>query len=139
LSPKASPWRPRLDRYQGHKLNDLIADYASGLLNREQLAQAKTIVEDAIEDLRRRMDKLSSGRLLAALPVGQTIRDAWNAADLDWRRSLVSLVVERVVIYPGKPGPRRWPADNERGRKLLERIGRQWCFDPGKVEIIWRV
>jgi hypothetical protein len=128
-----------VDRYQGHKLklDDLIADYASGLLNREQLAQAKTIVEDAMEDLRRKMDKLSSGRLLAALPVGQSVRDAWVAADLEWRRSLVRLVVERVVIYPGRPGPRRWPADDD--AKLLERVGRQWCFDPRKVEIIWRV
>jgi site-specific DNA recombinase len=128
-----------LDAYQDRKLklDDLVADYASGLLNREQLAQAKTIVEDAMEDLRRRIDKLSSGRALAALPVGQSIRQAWQAADLDWRRSLVSLVVERVVIYPGRPGPRRWPADDD--AELLERVGRQWCFDDTKVEIIWRV
>jgi DNA invertase Pin-like site-specific DNA recombinase len=129
-----------LSAYQDRKLklDDLVADYASGLLNREQLAQAKTIVEDAMEDLRRRMDKLSSGRTLAALPVGRTIREAWAVADLEWRRTLVGLVVERVVIHPGKPGPRRWPADDD--QELLERTaGRQWCFDPGKVEIIWRV
>jgi DNA invertase Pin-like site-specific DNA recombinase len=129
-----------LGAYQNRKLklDDLVADYASGLLNREQLAQAKAIVEDAMEDLRRRMDKLSSGRVLAALPAGRSIREEWEAADdLDWRRSLVSLLVERVVIYPGRPGPRRWPADDD--AKLLERVGRQWCFDPGKVEIVWRV
>ena len=129
-----------VDRYQGHKLklDDLVADYASGLLNREQLAQAKTIVEDAMEDLRRRIDKLASGRALAAVPVGQSIREAWAAheKDLDWRRSLVMLVVERVVIHPGRPGAHRWPDDSS---DLLERTGRQWQFDPTKVEIRWRV
>src|SRR6266508_2634950 len=118
------------------KLDDLVADYASGLLNREQLAQAKTIVEDAMEDLRRRMDKLSSGRILAALPAGRSVREAWASADIEWRRSLVSAVVERVVIYPGRPGPRRWPTDDS---DLAKRIGRQWHFDPGKVEITWKV
>lgn len=118
------------------KLDDLVADYASGLLNREQLAQAKAIVEDAMDDLRLRMDKLSSGRALAALPVGRSIREAWAAADLEWRRSLVRLVVERIVLQPGRPGARRWPAD---GSDLAERVGRQWHFDPGKVEIHWKV
>jgi site-specific DNA recombinase len=128
-----------LGAYQDRKLklDDLIADYASGLLNREQLAQAKAIVEDAMEDLRRRMDKLSSGRALAALPVGRSIREAWAAADLEWRRSLVSLVIERVVIHPGRPGAHRWPDDDD--SELLERVGLQWQFDPVKVEIIWRV
>jgi site-specific DNA recombinase len=118
------------------KLDDLVADYASGLLNREQLAQAKSVVEDAMEDLRRRMDKLSSGRALAALPVGRSIRDAWGAADLEWRRSLVNLVIERVVLQPGRPGAHRWPAD---GSDLATRLGQQWRFDPLKVEIVWRV
>jgi site-specific DNA recombinase len=129
-----------LSDYQDRKLklDDLVADYASGLLNREQLAQAKAIVEDAMEDLRRRMDKLSSGRALAALPVGRTIREAWEAADLDWRRTLVGLVVERVVIYPGRPGAHRWPADDD-AELLGHTAGRQWQFDPGKVEIRWRV
>jgi site-specific DNA recombinase len=131
-----------VDRYQGHKLklDDLIADYASGLLNREQLAQAKSIVEDAMEDLRRRMDKLTSGRVLAAIPVGQSIREWWAGADLDLRRQLVSLVVERVVIHPGRPGAHRWPDDKrEEERDLAKRIGRQWQFDPSKVEITWKV
>jgi site-specific DNA recombinase len=129
-----------LSAYQDRKLklDDLVADYASGLLNREQLAQAKAIVEDAMEDLRRRMDKLSSGRALAALPVGRTIREAWAAADLDWRRTLVGLVVERVVIHPGRPGAHRWPADDD-AELLGHTGGRQWQFDPGKVEIRWRV
>jgi site-specific DNA recombinase len=117
------------------KLDDLVADYASGLLNREQLANAKAIVEDAMEDLRRRMEKLKSGRVLASVPVGRSLREAWETADLDWRRSLVMLVVDKVILHPGRPGSHRWPDD-----QLAKRPGgRRWQFDPTKVEIRWKV
>jgi site-specific DNA recombinase len=113
------------------KLEDLVADYASGLLNREQLAQAKAIVEDAMEDLRRRMAKLQSGRALASVPPGQSFREAWGTADLDWRRSLVALVVDKVVLHPGRPGAHRW--------RPSEEDPREWCFDPSRVELVWKV
>jgi DNA invertase Pin-like site-specific DNA recombinase len=113
------------------KLEDLVADYASGLLNREQLAQAKAIVEEAMEDLRRRMAKLQSGQALASVPPGQSFREAWESADLDWRRSLVALVLDRVVLHPGRPGNHRWrPSVDD---------PREWCFDPTKVELRWKV
>jgi hypothetical protein len=112
------------------KLDDLVADYASNVINREQLIQAKAIVEDAMEDLRRRMAKLQSGRALASVPVGQSFREAWGTADLDWRRSLVALVLDRVILHPGRPGNHRWsPSEDD---------PREWCFDPTKVELIWR-
>ncbi len=118
------------------KLGDLIDDYASGLLSREELARAKGVVEAAMDRNRARLDKLQSGRALAAVPVGQSIRQAWAAADLEWRRALVELLVERVIVHPGRPGGHRWPAD---GSELLKRVGRQWHFDPNKVEIHWKV
>jgi site-specific DNA recombinase len=128
-----------VDRYQNHKLklNDLVADYASGLLNREQLAHAKAVVEAAMEATQAKLDRLQSGRALAAVPVGQSIRETWAKADLDWRRGLIAMLVERVVIHPGRPGAHRWPADDN--TELLERVGRQWYFDPAKVEIHWKV
>jgi site-specific DNA recombinase len=127
-----------VDTWQGHKLklDDLVADYASGLLNREQLAQAKEIVEAAMERTKVRMDKLASGRALASVPVGQSFREAWALADLDWRRQLIELVIDKVIVYPGHPGAHRWPDDDD---PLIKRLGRQWHFDPSKVEIRWKV
>jgi site-specific DNA recombinase len=106
------------------KLDDLIADYASGLLNRQQLAQAKTIVEAAMEATSRRMEQLQSGRALGSIPVGQSLREAWAGASLEWRRQLVALVVEKVILHPSSTRPPLW---------------REWNFDPSKVEIRWRV
>ena len=127
-----------VETYRGHKLrlDDLVTDYASGLLDRQQLARAKRIVEAAMETTRRRLDKLASSRALAAVPVGRSLREAWAAADLDWRRQLLALVVERVVLHPTGPGGRPWP---EPGSELAERIEGRWRFDPAAVEIRWRV
>jgi site-specific DNA recombinase len=117
------------------KLGDLVDDYASGLLSREELARAKGVVEAAMERNRARLDKLQSGRALASVPVGQGIREAWRAADVEWQVALVHLLVERVVVHPGYPGGRRWPED---GSELLKRVGRQWRFNPARVEIHWK-
>jgi site-specific DNA recombinase len=111
------------------KFRKLVEDYASGLLNREQLAQAKSVVEDALEASRNRLARLESGRALAAMPADQTIREAWETADMAWRRSLISLLVERVIVMPSWPGGRRWTA----------RDGSVWAFDPAAIVIRWRV
>jgi site-specific DNA recombinase len=130
LAPSGEDVSGLLERYNTQKarLDDLITDYATGLLSREQLAQAKSIVEEAIEATRAEMAKLERGRTVAAVPAGQTIREAWEAASLDWRRELVGLLVERVTLHPGRTGACRWSYG-----------GRTWQFDPRKVEIAWRV
>jgi site-specific DNA recombinase len=127
-----------LERHRGHKLkmDDLVADYASGLLNREQLAKAKNIVEQAMEQTRRRLDKLASGRALAAVPLGRSLREEWASADLDWRRQLIGLVVDKAILHPTRPGAQRWPED---GSELAEQAGRQWRFDPAAVEVRWKI
>jgi DNA invertase Pin-like site-specific DNA recombinase len=127
-----------VDRYQASKvkLDDLISDYASGLLNREQLAQAKEIVEAAMEATSRRMEQLQSGRAVASIPVGQSFRQAWEGAGLEWRRDLIDLVVDKVILHPSGTKPPLWPPT---GSELAKRAGRQWHFDPAKVEIRWKV
>jgi site-specific DNA recombinase len=110
------------------KLADLIEDYASGLLNREQLAQAKASVEEAMQQTRTKLARMESGRALASVPLDKTIRQAWEDEGLPWRRSLISLLVERVTVMPSKPGRKRWTAPD----------GTQWTFEPEKILITWR-
>ena len=121
-----------IDTYpaQKAKLDDLIADYASGLLNRKQLAQAKTIVEEAIEVTKAKIDRLQNRRVLTAVPAGKSIREAWASGDLEWRRSLISLVVEKVMIHPGRAGKHRWKD---------KATGKVWQFNADLVEIVWKV
>jgi hypothetical protein len=99
----------------------------------------KAEIEDSMQMVQRRMARLEQGRALAAIPVGMTLREAWDAADLGWQRTILSLVVARVVVYPGFPGSRVWPAADS---PLLERakaLGGPWVFDPSKIDIQWKV
>jgi len=60
-----------------------------------------------------------------AVPTDGGLRQAWETASMEWRASVVKLVIDKVVIHPGRPGGKRWP--DKKG----------WAFDPELVEIVW--
>jgi len=108
-------------------------------LEQGQFLAIEAEIRDAMEAVKRRMSRLEQGKALAAMPVGMTLREAWDAADLGWRRTILSLVVAKVILYPGNPGRRLWPAADS---PLLERakaLGGPWCFDPSKIDIQWKL
>jgi len=119
-----------MDEYNTKKdrLKEVILEYGSGVLNKEQMYLAKTMAEEAIEQTRAKLARLENGRALASLPLDKTIREAWEEQGMAWRRSLVSLLVERVTVLSSWPGGMRWTSAD----------GRQWAFDPSKVLITWR-
>jgi site-specific DNA recombinase len=125
--------RTLVDQYEGQKLkmNELIEDYASGLLNRDQLAHAKSIVESAMEETKRRMEKIQAGSIFRPLPPGTSIRQAWkdHEGDLHWRRSLINMLVEKVIVRRGRSGNTTWKDPNSED---------SWRFDYQLVEIAWR-
>jgi hypothetical protein len=98
-------------------------------------------IKDAMEITMRRMARLEQGRALATIPVGMTLREAWDHADLNWRRTILSLVVAKVVLYPGRPGRRSWPAEDSPLLKRARAFGGPWNFDPdpSKIDIEWKV
>ena len=102
-----------------HKLNDLVTDYATGLLTREQFSRAKTIVETDIEAHQAELGRL---RPTGKLP-RQPLREVWDDLSIDMKLSIIRLVVDRVRVKPGIRSGTKW---------------RQWRFDWKKVEIDWR-
>jgi site-specific DNA recombinase len=123
LAPKAPDIAPLLERYQllQQRSQDLVQDYASGLLNRQQLAQAKYVVESGIERVQAELAAVQPRQVFSGLEAGRAIRDAWQEEDLEWRRNLLSLLVEKIVVHPGYPGRSRW---------------RGFVFDPEKIEAV---
>ena len=126
LAPKTPDVRPLLERYQllQQRSQDLVQDYASGLLNRQQLAQAKNTVEVEIDKVQAELSAVQPRQVFSMLEAGEAIRDAWEREGIDWRRNLISLIVEKVIVHPGYPGRSRW---------------RGFVFDPNKIEIRWQV
>lgn len=104
------------------KLDQMVADYASGFLTREQFAVAKTTAERNLESARQALARVQTKP--THFPAsGELIREAWATASVDWKHSVIALIVERVILLPGHPGSHRW---------------KEWRFQPDFVQIVWR-
>lgn len=130
LAPKEDEGRVRelIAQYDARKrkLDELVDDYYSGELGitKEQFARNKAASETALADLRAEVSGLQGQQMLAQMSPGQTIREAWETAGLGWRRSLIQLIVDRVVVHPGLSGSKKWQG---------------YRFNPDNIEIVWKV
>jgi site-specific DNA recombinase len=126
VSPKTPGVRPLLARYQflQQRLQALVRDYALGDLNRQQLAQAKNVVETEMEKVQTELTSMQPRQAICMLEEGQAVKEAWEQGKLEWRRSVIRLLVKEVIVQPGHPGRSRW---------------RGYVFDPSKIETRWRV
>lgn len=106
------------------RLDALVEDYASGLLDRQQFAQAKGVAESALESSRQQLAQVQQRLTGLSISPGMTLREAWDERGVVWRHNFVKLLVEKVVVHPGHPG---------------SHVYEGWRFDPDSVEIVWRV
>ncbi len=94
--------------------------YSERAITRTEFMANREPLEARIEDGKRRLASLTSQTgVLADLPVGELLRDAWEGRSLDWRRALLKALVEEVRVGPAVRGRNR--------------------FDPNRVEAVWRV
>ncbi|MFC1438464.1 hypothetical protein ABUW04_09375 [Streptacidiphilus sp. N1-10] len=112
--------------YERHKakLDQLVTDYATDLLTRQQFTLAKGIAEAGVQEAREALDQHQDDYPLSSVPSDQTLRETWESAGLEWRRSVIRLVVERVIIHPGHLGYMKWHG---------------YRFNPDHIEIVWKV
>jgi site-specific DNA recombinase len=115
-----------MDEYQTAKqrLDQMVADYASGFLNRDQFAVAKTAAEINVQTARDALGRAQNLSVRQVIRPDQTIREAFEDGGLDLRHSIISLLVERIVCLPSHPGSHVWHG---------------YRFDPGYIEVNWRV
>jgi site-specific DNA recombinase len=102
------------------RLDDYVDDYASGLLNRNQLARAKARTEGELDALRAQLSAAQSQHTATRLPT-EPLREVWDTMNLEWQRDVIRLLVDRVTALPGHPRGKRW---------------REWQFDPAHVQIL---
>ena len=80
-------------------------------------------LETRLSEAERELANVMNSRVPVQLEVEQPIRQAWERASLDWRRRLVGLLVEKVIVNRSKPGGcATWHG---------------WCSKPEDVEILW--
>jgi hypothetical protein len=104
------------------RLEELATDfYANGLLSRSEFLAARKVIEERIGQTERRLSRSARSKVLASLPGdGAALRAAWDAKGLDWKRSVVGTVLDRVVISPA----------TIRGKNR---------FDPRRVQFVWKL
>ena len=64
--------------------------------------------DEAIEHTQAELAKLHAGKVAGAIPAHGLLQEVWDASSIDWRRNVMRLIVERIVVKPGLPGARTW-------------------------------
>jgi site-specific DNA recombinase len=118
------------DKAARNRLGEVEQGFSSGQLSYEEMIRLKGMIDEARASIQTKMAKLETGRLVLTLPANGSLREAWGKADLDTRRQLVALLVERVTLLPGRCGGSVWTHEPSGGR---------FVFNPQSVRITWRV
>lgn len=83
----------------------------------------RSTIMQAIGEAEKELSKLHVGSAKALLPSSQPMRDAWEKASIEWKRDILKLVIERIIVRPGSPGGRTWNGHR---------------FNPDAIEVVWR-
>lgn len=110
---------------QAERLQEILNLYSTGEMSFTEYKTAKATAQARLDTLGRELDKKSSKSTLANIPTGQTVKEAWDKADLMWRRQLVDTLIDKIYIDPRVKGQGfpKW---------------RQYRFDTALVRIIWK-
>ena len=112
------------------RIKDILKDYALGDMTPEEMRFTKTQANAKLDEINEEIDQVSrSHQANALLPLEGTIKQAWLATDsLQWKQSILGLVIEKIVIQPGGGKP-FYDCQQSEGR---------FRFDPARVEIVWK-
>lgn len=113
---------------QQARLHEISDDYATCKVTKAEYDRFKAAGDERLEVLRRQIDAASSAHATAHLPIGELAKQAWDNHDLIWRRHVVELLIEKVIIKPS----------NTVGMKVSD-FWEGWRFKPEDVQICWRV
>lgn len=113
---------------QSMRVEDIINDYASGDLNKEEYTRAKRVADATLAEIDKQIAKLKRDAVNISISAGDTIRDAWNRTEsTEWRRTIISMLVDKIVVNPGI------------GKPVVDVDGKKMRFDASLIEIAWRV
>lgn len=105
-------------------LDQMVADYASGFLSRDQFSIAKRVAETTLASTRESLSKYQS-RKTPGFPIDpEKIRESWQTMSLETRNAVIRLIVDKVLVKQGHPG---------------SRLYKGYRFSTDHIEIIWSV
>ena len=110
------------------RLDGLVDDYATGLLDRAELSRAKTKAQAELSRINGEIELLGTRkRWTFQLAFRESLRQVWEANEsIGWRGALIDKVVERIEVFPGI------------GKPFVNVDGITMRFDKDRVVITWR-
>lgn len=113
----------KLGNQREHR-KQLVIEYGQGLHSRQDYQLMLDAADDALALTQAELAKRRHDTAANILPKDQPVREAWEHANIDWRRAAAQLVVEKVLLKPGfLPGSMMY---------------KQWRFNPNGIEIVYR-
>jgi hypothetical protein len=79
-------------------LSELVDDYAAGDLSKSQFMAAKRTAEAKLKDTEGQLSRLTYRQTLTGIDLTQKLPDKWATASLDWKRSIIELLIDKIVI-----------------------------------------
>lgn len=113
---------------QQSRLDGLVDDYASGLLDRVELSKANAKAQVELSRINDEIGLLDARSCRSELlTVKESLWQAWEANEsIGWRGALIDTVVERIDVFPGT------------GKPFVNVDGVTMRFDKDRVKIMWR-
>lgn len=109
------------------KLDSLTDDYADGTLTKSAYKRASERVTASLRRVEAEIESLHRSQFNVSLKAGQTVKGAWMSNSDGWRRELIGMLVEKIVVSPGRTKP------------FYDVDGIRMRFDPELVSVGWRV
>ncbi|WP_427007215.1 recombinase family protein [Pseudarthrobacter sp. H2] len=111
---------------QAQRLQEILDLYSTGDMTFSEYKTAKTTAQARLDTLGRELDRKSSKATIAGIPAGKSVQEAWDKADLPWRRQLVDTLIDKIYIDPRIKG---------QGFPMYKG---KYRFDPDLVRIVWK-
>lgn len=101
--------------------------YVRGLLSDAEFERLKLEADAEMSHIESEIDKSTRTTIIPNVSLAGDIRTAWDGASLEWRRDLLTQVIEQIIVHPKPQVKGYYPPRYE-----------QWLFDPELIEIKWR-
>jgi site-specific DNA recombinase len=113
---------------EGRQAQLAIDHYRLDVIDRVPYLAANEALAADIAAIKRKLDRATTHRHVKEIPVGDIAQSEWDAHadDLAWRRELVGLVIERVIVKPSQ------------SRQIARHPHFGVRFDPDSVELVPR-
>lgn len=109
------------------KIRDLLDDYTDGTLTKPEYVRAKARAQAALDATNQALTALFQSQTFnGLLGAGESVRARWEHEDDGWRRQLIDLLIERIVVNVGKTKP------------FYFVDGKRYRFDPELIDAVWR-